>query len=126
MIVSLIVLYFFIETSSANQPVERHCDMSGILYVLLIAHHFILALLSIPIFLNLKRKINQNYKYSFLSFFGLHILYYTSSFLFSKAGNEAPFMFFLMSIPFFIIYTLEFIRFRKKLSTPEFTTHENN
>ncbi len=109
---NIVVLYIFIE----NQPVDHNrmrCDMSGIAYVLVIAQHILLILLSLPIFLNLKKMVLQNYWWSLFSFFGLHLVTIIYSAITTNI-ELSPFL--LIGLLFYIILYFYFIKFRQRFA----------
>ncbi len=114
-ILGIFALYLFL----TNQPVDRNrmrCDMSGIAFALYIAYQLYLILLSLLAFLNLKKNIFFNFKHSFLSFFGLHIISLIYLLLIAPLlySQEAlPFL--IASIPYLSFFYYYFIQFRKEL-----------
>ncbi len=91
------------------------CDMSGIVFALYIAYQVYLVLLSLSAFLNQKENVLFNFKHSFLSFFGLHIvsliyLLIIAPLLYSQ--EALPFL--IVSIPYLSFFYYYFIKFRKE------------
>ncbi len=113
-IIGVFALYQFL----SNQPVDHNrmrCDMSGIAFALYIAYQLYLVLLSLLAFLNQKENVLFNFKHSFLSFFGLHIisliyLLIITPLLYSQ--EALPIL--IASIPYLSFFYYYFIKFRKK------------
>lgn len=112
LLLNIIILYIFIESRAVDHNRMR-CDMSGIAYVLVIAQHILLMLLSLPVFLNLKKIVLQNYWWSLFSFFGLHLINIIYS---ATTANTELSPFLLTGILFYIILYFYFIKFRQRFA----------
>ncbi len=84
-----------------------HGSMTGILYIFLILHYLYLAIGSTTIFLNLKKRIRNNFYVSLASFFLVPIVIVLLGMLIFKTTSTYIFL-----IPYFLILSISFFLFR--------------
>ncbi len=109
LISSCIITFLLIGIMLSTRPVDHNrmrCDMSGILYGVGIALDILLTISAFPIFLNLNKKVRENYYYSLTSFFLVPLIIIIGFGLVEGTGI-------IISIPFIIVLTFFFIKFRK-------------
>lgn len=116
-LISYIIASILIFISHKNRVNYNHsCDMSGIIYGIIIFPNFIASLLSYSIAINFYKRIRNNFTLSFLSFYSPTIVII----LFIVAFDPGSlFSLILYSLPFIIPQTYYFIRFRKRLKSGE-------
>ncbi len=105
----LIFVMLSMETIDNN---VRHCDMSALLYPIGIIYYTILSIGIIPIFINLNKRIRNNFYYSLASFFLIPTLIVLVLEPLSYDIRTVGVLY-ILSIPFFITLTSFFWIFRK-------------
>jgi len=86
-------------------------SMSGILYVFVVANHIVMAISTLPIYLNLYKKVRINFAYSLLTFIFLPLAIKVGT-VFIRDDVDWKFIV-IYGLPYLSILIINFIIFRK-------------
>lgn len=112
-LLSVLISTLIIEMNRPSNYPQHGCDMSGILYVLIIFMNLLASLLSYTIAFNFYKIVRDNFVLSLMSFYALPVL--VAFYLFK--GDSTIFFTAIISLPFLIPQTYYFVRFRKRLKS---------
>lgn len=115
-IISYIVFILGISLSSPSYP-HHGCDMSGIVYGMIIFINIFSSILSYTIAFNFYKSVRDQSLLCFCSFYGFFILLFMVSLI--PFASESIILALVAYLPFLIPQTFYYIRFKKRLKSGE-------